>query len=543
MFGVVNFQRKLKIRTSWTPLLLSTFVSPGIFLKVSMSVRVRFAPSPTGPLHIGGVRTALYNYLFARHHGGEFFLRIEDTDQARYVPGAESYIVESLTWLGITFDQGPHINNAHSTLGPFRQSERKPIYRAYAEQLLAADAAYYAFDTETDLERMRERMEAAGMKSPQYNAITREHMQNSATLPADEVARRLAAGDPYVIRMKIPRGEEVRLHDTIRGWITVNTNTLDDKVLLKSDGMPTYHLANIVDDHLMGITHVIRGEEWLPSTPLHVLMYRSFGWDAPEFAHLPLLLKPDGHGKLSKRDGDQLGFPVFPLEWKNPETGEIASGYRESGYLPEAVVNFLALLGWSPGGDEELMDLPRMVETFHLERVSKSGAKFDYQKALHFQQIYLRRHPAQDFLPQLRQDLAREGLPCPEEGYLVEVIELLRERATFASDFFLHGKSLFLPPQTFAPELIDKRWNPEARAVLEATGRLWTALPSWGAAETESAFQQTADLQGQKAGKLMPSLRLALTGETTGPGVWDLLRVLGREETLRRLAHALAVLP
>lgn len=505
------------------------------------SVRVRFAPSPTGPLHIGGVRTALYNYLFARNQGGEMILRIEDTDQNRYVPGAEAYIVEALAWLGIQFDHGPHLDNAHPQLGPFRQSERKAMYRQYAEQLIAADWAYYAFDTEDDLEAMRSRMEAAGMKSPQYNAITRMHMKNSTTLPAGEVQERLASGEAYVIRMKIPRNEEIRFHDVVRGWVTVNSNVIDDKVLLKSDGMPTYHLANIVDDHLMQITHVIRGEEWLPSTPLHVLLYQAFDWEAPVFAHLPLLLKPDGHGKLSKRDGDQLGFPVFPLEWTNPETGEVASGYRESGYLPEAVVNFLALLGWSPGHDEELMDMQRLIEIFSLERVGKSGVKFDYHKALFFQQTYLRKHSPADFLPRLKADLTAAGINPPDDTFLTRAIELLLERATFPQDFFLQGRFFFQPPLNkgdYDSQAVETKWHAEASGVIAALADAYAALTDWTPETQEATFKSTAEAQGVKAGKMMPALRLAVSGAAAGPGLWDIMTLLGQPETISRLRGA-----
>ena len=350
-------------------------------------VRVRFAPSPTGPLHIGGVRTALYNYLLARKHGGTMILRIEDTDQNRFVPGAEQYILQSLKWVGIEIDEGPEQGGPHA---PYRQSERKPMYAQYAYDLVERGLAYYAFDTEQELEEMRKRLEASKMQ-PAYDAVSRMSMKNSLTLPADEVQARLANGDPFVIRIKLPRKEEVRFHDVIRGWVVVNTSTMDDKVLLKGDGMPTYHLANVVDDYLMQISHVIRGEEWLPSAPLHVMLYRYLGWESvmPQFAHLPLLLEPEGNGKLSKRDGDRLGFPVFALEWKDPKTDEISSGYRESGYFPEAVANMLALLGWHPSGNQEIFSMEELIESFSLERVSKAGAKFDVNKAFWFNHQYL----------------------------------------------------------------------------------------------------------------------------------------------------------
>ena len=351
---------------------------------MSSNVRVRFAPSPTGPLHIGGVRTALYNYLFAKKHGGDFLLRVEDTDQTRFVPGAEQYIIEALAWCGISPDEG--IGGEDRGNGPYRQSERKPMYRQYVDQLLADDKAYIAFDTSEELDTMRQMAKDAGAANWQYNYITRGNMKNSLTLPKEEVDAKIAAGEPYVVRIKLPRDHEVRFEDTIRGWVSVNTNNMDDKVLFKADGMPTYHLANIVDDHLMGITHVIRGEEWLPSAPLHVMLYEAFGWERPAFAHLPLLLKPDGPGKLSKRDGDRLGFPVFPIDWNNPDTGETASGYREFGFFPGSFINMLALLGWNPGTEQEVFDLQGLIDAFDLSKDSKSGAKFDFEKGKWFKQ-------------------------------------------------------------------------------------------------------------------------------------------------------------
>ena len=377
-------------------------------------VRVRFAPSPTGPLHIGGVRTALYNYLLARKHGGTMILRIEDTDQNRFVPGAEQYIVESLKWVGIEFDEGVEQGGPHA---PYRQSERKPMYAQYAYEMIDKGLAYYAFDTEEDLDQMRKRLEASKMQ-PAYDSVSRMSMKNSLTLPADEVKARLDRGDNFVIRIKLPRKEEVRFHDVIRGWVVVNTSTMDDKVLLKGDGMPTYHLANVVDDYLMGISHVIRGEEWLPSAPLHVMLYRYLGWEEvmPQFAHLPLLLKPEGNGKLSKRDGDRLGFPVFPLQWTDPKTQEVSSGYREGGYYPEAVANMLALLGWHPSGNQELFSMEELIAEFSLERVSKSGAKFDVQKALWFNQQYLQRKPLHEQYELLKPQVEAKGYDVSQES-------------------------------------------------------------------------------------------------------------------------------
>ena len=420
-------------------------------------VRVRFAPSPTGPLHIGGVRTALYNYLFARQNGGDMILRIEDTDQTRFVPGAEDYIIEALDWLGIKFDEGVHIGGNY---GPYRQSDRKPLYRQYADQLLRDGWAYYAFDRPEALDAKRKEYEAQ-KKTFQYDCTTRGTMENSLSLPADEVSRRIESGEPYVVRFKFPEDLDITVHDLIRGDVTMNSRLLDDKVLFKSDGMPTYHLANIVDDHLMEVSHVIRGEEWLPSAPLHVMLYRAFGWEdtMPQFAHLPLLLKPDGNGKLSKRDGDRLGFPVFPLDWHNPETGEVSSGYRERGYLPEAVVNMLALLGWNPGNDQELMTMDELIKLFSIEHISKSGAKFNVEKAKWFNHEYLQKcsdeRIAEMFLPQLKE----HGIDAPMD-YVVKVCGMMKERISFPSELWDQTHYFFVAPTEYDPKAVAKRWKP-----------------------------------------------------------------------------------
>ncbi|MFO7258727.1 MAG: glutamate--tRNA ligase, partial [Bacteroidota bacterium] len=410
-------------------------------------VRVRFAPSPTGALHIGGLRTALYNYLFARRHGGTMILRIEDTDQARFVPGAEAYIKEALAWIGIRLDEGPDEGGPY---GPYRQSERKEMYREYAVTLVRKGHAYYAFDTPEELQAMRDRLTAAGVAQPQYNSVTRVQMRNSLTLPPDEVERLIASGVPYVIRLKVPRKEEIRLNDLIRGWVLVHSSQIDDKVLMKSDGMPTYHLANVVDDHLMKITHVIRGEEWLPSAPLHVLLYRYLGWEdsMPQFAHLPLLLKPDGNGKLSKRDADQMGFPIFPLDWTDPATGEKAIGFREAGYLPEALVNFLAFLGWNPGTEQELFTLDDLIGSFSLERINKAGARFDIQKAQWYNQQYLRRKSPETLASYLLDSLAVEGIACPREK-AIAIAGLMQDRITFPREIWEQGKYFFRPPESY----------------------------------------------------------------------------------------------
>jgi glutamyl-tRNA synthetase len=488
---------------------------------------------------MGGVRTALYNYLFARKHGGQFLLRIEDTDQARFVPGAEDYIREALDWCGLTPDESPWKGGPD---GPYRQSERKAMYRQYADQLIAADKAYYAFDTPEELEAMRERLKAAGVAAPAYNAVTREHMKNSLTLSADEVKERLARGDEYVIRLKVPRHQEVRFEDVIRGWVVVHSSNIDDKVLFKSDGMPTYHLANIVDDHLMRITHVIRGEEWLPSAPLHVLLYEAFGWERPAFAHLPLILKPDGNGKLSKRDGDRLGFPVFPLNWQDPTSGEQSSGYRERGYYPDAFVNMLALLGWNPGGDVELMSMAELVQHFDLERVHKGGAKFDPEKTKWFNQQYLRHRPDAELGAQLQAKLAANGINTTPERATAAAV-LLKERATFVDDM-LEGRYLFTPGSPLignadADAELKKRWKPEATPALEAFIARLEALVDWTPAALEATFTEVLQATGTKIGQVMPLYRLFVAGRMQGPGMFDVSALLGRDEVIARFKAGL----
>jgi glutamyl-tRNA synthetase len=500
-------------------------------------VRVRFAPSPTGALHIGGVRTALYNYLLARKHKGTFILRIEDTDQTRFVPGAEEYIKQSLAWAGIQVDEGPDQGGPHA---PYRQSERKPMYMQYAMQLIESGHAYYAFDTSEELEAMRERLKAAKVASPQYNTITRMQMKNSLTLPEDEVKARLASGEPFVIRLKVPRKEEIRLHDLVRGWVLVHSSAIDDKVLMKSDGMPTYHLANVVDDYLMKISHVIRGEEWLPSAPLHVLLYRYLGWEdvMPEFAHLPLLLKPDGNGKLSKRDGDRLGFPVFPLNWEDPITGEKTSGFREAGYLPEAFTNFLALLGWNPGTNDELFTLEQLVEAFTVERIGKSGTKFDIQKAQWFNQQYLRAKPDHELASYLLKSLNLEGLACTEQKAL-KVVSIIKERATFPSDFWKEGKFLFLTPAEYDEKVAEKRWTPEVVEVLNAFKEKMANLKGLTAEQAKATLQEVLDAQGVAIGKVMQGIRLALTGMGAGPDLMEVMEILGPKELVLRIDQAI----
>lgn len=502
-------------------------------------VRVRFAPSPTGPLHMGGVRTALYNYLFAKKNGGDFILRIEDTDQNRFVPGAEQYIIESLKWCGILPDEGVGFGDGPHK--PYRQSERKEkgIYATYADQLIKNGHAYYAFDTPEELEEMRKRLEAAKAKSSSYNAVTRQHMKNSLTLPEDEVQRRISNGEHYVIRIKIPRNEEIRLKDIIRGWVVVNSAELDDKVLYKSDGMPTYHLANVVDDYLMQTTHVIRGEEWLPSAPLHVLLYRYLGWEdvMPEFAHLPLLLKPDGNGKLSKRDGDRLGFPVFPLEWKDPSSGEISSGYREKGYFPEAFINMLALLGWHSSGNQELFTLDELVREFSLERVSKAGAKFDPEKAKWFNQQYLRKHTPAELASAWMPELKNRGHE-KDENYVTEVCRLLQEKANFINEFWSLGSYFFEEPTAYDEDVIKKRWNDKSAAFILAIAQAYEKAVDFNKTSAEELFKSTAEQCGLKTGEVMQLFRVCLSGAGGGPALFEMAELLGKEKCITRLKNA-----
>ena len=499
-------------------------------------VRVRFAPSPTGPLHIGGVRTALYNYLFARQNGGDMILRIEDTDQTRFVPGAEDYIIEALDWLGIKFDEGVHLGGNY---GPYRQSDRKPLYRQYADQLLRDGWAYYAFDKPEALDAKRKEYEAQ-KKTFQYDCTTRLSMENSLSLPADEVSRRIDSGEPYVVRFKFPEDLDITVHDLIRGDVTMNSRLLDDKVLFKSDGMPTYHLANIVDDHLMEVSHVIRGEEWLPSAPLHVMLYRAFGWEdtMPQFAHLPLLLKPDGNGKLSKRDGDRLGFPVFPLDWHNPETGEISSGYRERGYLPEAVVNMLALLGWNPGNDQELMSMDELIRLFSIEHISKSGAKFNIEKAKWFNHEYLQKcsdeRIAEMFIPQLKE----HGIDAPMD-YVVKVCGMMKERISFPSELWDQTHYFFVAPTEYDPKAVSKRWKPGMTTHMAKVIEILNTVPFQYDAIHQALLEDYIKGNELNMGQIMNSLRLAVVGTTVGPDMLTLVMTIGKEETIARVQRAI----
>lgn len=502
-------------------------------------VRVRFAPSPTGPLHIGGVRTALFNYLYAKHHKGVNILRIEDTDQTRFVPGAEEYIVKSLEWLGIKFDEAGHVGG---DFGPYKQSERKANYREFAEQLIASGHAYYAFDTSEELTAMREKLQASKMKA-QYDSVSRMSMKNSLTLSEDEVAERLANGEDHVIRIKLPRKEEVRFHDEIRGWVVVHTSQMDDKVLFKSDGMPTYHLANVVDDYAMKITHVIRGEEWLPSAPLHVMLYRYLGWEdsMPKFAHLPLILKPDGNGKLSKRDGDRLGFPVFPMEWTDPKSGEVSSGYKEEGYEKEAVVNMLALLGWHTSDNREIFSMDELIQEFSLERVSKSGAKFDKEKAVWFNQQYLREKDnavlAKELLPSLT-----EKYGAFEEGYVAQVCALMKEKVSFSSEILEKGAFFFQLPLDYDEKARKKKWKEEVPQLISDFGDVIEAGSNWSSEDFDNAFHAFAEEKGKSPGAIMQPLRLAVSGQAGGPPIFEMLALLGNKRVSETIKHSVSVL-
>ena len=499
-------------------------------------VRVRFAPSPTGALHIGGVRTALYNYLFARQHGGELIFRIEDTDSARFVPGAEEYIIESFRWLGIQFDEGVSFGGSH---GPYRQSERRHIYRQYVDQLLKEDKAYIAFDTPQELEAKR-----SEVPNFQYDASTRSQMRNSLTMAPDEVERLIAQGEQYVVRFKIEAGEQVCVHDMIRGEVVVNTSVLDDKVLFKSaDQLPTYHLANIVDDHLMEVTHVIRGEEWLPSAPLHVLLYRALGWEdtMPQFAHLPLLLKPDGKGKLSKRDGDRLGFPVFPLEWHDPKTGDVSRGYREDGYLPEAVINFLALLGWNPGTEQEILSLGELVKLFDITKCSRAGAKFDYVKGQWFNHEYILRKPDAELTPAFQQILQQNGIHVPDERAQA-VVGMMKGRVNFVHELWPLCQFFFVAPEAYDEKTVKKRWKEYSAQQMAELMEVVRTIDDFSIENQEQEVHRWIEAHEYKMGDIMNAWRLTLVGEGKGPGMFDITAFLGKDETLSRMERAIKVL-
>lgn len=502
-------------------------------------VRVRFAPSPTGPLHIGGVRTALYNYLFARRHGGDMILRIEDTDSQRFVPGAEDYINEALAWLGIGIDEGVREGGNY---GPYKQSERRDIYREHVQMLLDAGKAYYAFDTPEELEAKRKEL-----PNFQYDAHTRTSMRNSLTLPADEVKALIDAGEKYVVRFKIEPDRNVEVNDLIRGKVTINSSILDDKVLYKrADDLPTYHLANIVDDHLMEVTHVIRGEEWLPSAPLHVLLYEAFGWTdtMPQFVHLPLLLKPDGagKGKLSKRDGDKLGFPVFPLEWHDPESGAVSMGYRERGYLPQAVVNFLALLGWNSGEEQEIMSMDELIAKFSFEHCSKSGAKFDYKKGAWFNHEYLLREDDAKLAQLFKPVLEANGVKPEDFGdeFITRTVSLVKGRVSFVSELWDQGKFFYVAPTAYAEKDIKKRWSAEMPAIMEELVAVLEGIADFTSKPSEDIVLAWIAEKGYHLGNVMNAFRLTVVGECKGPHMFDITELIGKEETIARIRRGIA---
>jgi len=501
---------------------------------MSRRLRVRFAPSPTGPLHMGGIRTALYNYLLAKQQGGDFILRIEDTDQNRFVPGAEEYIIETLKWCGIEPNEG--VGFGDGTHAPYRQSERKALYRKFADQLVEKEHAYYAFDTADELEEMKANLKAQGVPNPAYTSVSRQYMKNSLTLPHDEVEKKLKNGDPYVIRFKMPRNEEVKFHDEIRQWVSFNTSQLDDKVLFKSDGMPTYHLANVADDYMMEVTHVIRGEEWLSSAPLHVLLYRALGIEdvMPKFAHLSLILKPDGNGKLSKRDGDRLGFPSFALNWTDPETKETSKGYKERGFFPEAFINFLALLGWNPGGDVEIMTKEEMTRLFSFEKVHKAGARFDFEKAKWFNHQYLKAKSDIELAEAIKPQFAEKGYPY-DQNFVIEFCGLMKERATFIQDLLEMGYYFFEDIKTYDNETIKKKYSKESRGKFDAAIDLLNEVSEFNTLNLEKALKDYATQAGIKIGELMPVLRLALAGTMQGPPVFNMMNLLGKEKSIARL--------
>lgn len=502
---------------------------------MSEKVRVRFAPSPTGPLHIGGVRTALFNYLFAKKHGGDFLLRIEDTDQTRFVQGAEEYINEALEWLGLTIDEGVKQGGEY---GPYKQSERKNIYIKFADELIAKGWAYYAFDTPEELNQKRSEAEAQ-KQTFSYDLHTRSGLNNSIALGDDAAKAKIDAGEPYVIRFKMPENTEVKFKDIIRGEVSFNTNTLDDKVIFKSEGLPTYHLANVVDDHLMKITHVIRGEEWLPSSPLHVLLYKALGWEneTPEFAHLPLILKPNGKGKLSKRDGDKEGFPVFPLEWKAPN-GEISAGYRESGYFPEAVLNILALLGWNPGTEQELISMDELIQLFSLERVNKSGARFDPEKARWFNQQYLQKKSDAELSTLFKSDLKERGFSMEDEK-LIKVIAMIKERSSFVSDFWDQADYFFTAPVEYDKKAHKKNWKEQTPQLISDCLNILKGVEPFTSTEGEAQIKAYIEKNELGFGRVMNPLRLAIVGAGKGPHLFDIMEIIGKEETLRRIERAL----
>lgn len=499
-------------------------------------VRVRFAPSPTGPLHIGGVRTALFNYLFAKKHNGDFLLRIEDTDQNRYVEGAEDYIVEALNWCGIKIDEGV---GQGGDFGPYRQSERKALYKDYAEQLIQNGHAYYAFDTPEQLEAMRERLKESASSNQQYNAETRVSMINSLTISDEELQNKLSKNTPYVIRLKLPEDENILVKDMVLGDISFHSSQLDDKIIFKSDGMPTYHLANVVDDHLMKISHVIRGSEWVNSTPSHILLYRYLGWEdeMPQFAHMPLILKPNGKGKLSKRDGDKGGFPVFPLEWKNPETQEISSGYRESGYLPKSFINMLAFLGWNPGTTQEIFTEKELIEAFSLDRIGKSGARFDPEKAKWYNHQYLQLLSDSEIAIEFEKDLSARGIKAELE-MVTKVVSLIKERADFIADLWDLSDYFFIAPKEYDAKVIKKRWKENIPSALLEINKIFDSLESIEAENTEALIKEYIENNELNMGQVLNCLRLSIVGSSKGASLFAIISLIGKEETMNRIQYA-----
>lgn len=497
-------------------------------------IRVRFAPSPTGPLHIGGVRTALYNYLFARKNNGKMIFRIEDTDQSRFVEGAEKYISEAFKWCGIDFDESIEKGGEY---GPYKQSERKHIYKDFAEQLIKSSHAYYAFDTSEELNKIRSDFEAE-KKTFVYNAVERKKLRNSLNLSTEETQKLISSGETYVIRFKMPENEIIVMNDLIRDRVEVNSSVLDDKILFKSDGMPTYHLANIVDDHLMKISHVIRGEEWLPSLPLHVLLYEAFGWEKPEFAHLPLLLKPDGNGKLSKRDGDRLGFPVFPLEWIDPKTGDKSPGYREDGYFPQAFINMLALLGWNPGDERELFSMEELIEAFSIERVGKSGSKFDLEKAKWFNHQYLVKESNENLAELLMPIVIKNGV-LVEKEQLCNAIALVKDRATFVSDLWNQLDFFFKRPQEYDAKAVKKRWKANSYDLMLELKEVLSTIKNFSSENTETVVKKWLEEKEYGMGAVMNAFRLLIVGALKGPHMFDIISLIGQEETLERIDQGL----
>ncbi len=500
---------------------------------VSGTVRCRFAPSPTGGLHIGGVRTALYNYLFAKKHNGVFYIRIEDTDQGRFVSGAESYILKALDWCGIHHEEGPDVGGPYA---PYRQSERSNIYPKYAKELIDKGHAYYCFDTPDDIENMKAKLIEKGVQSPQYDHITRMTMKNSLTLKPEEVEDLMAKKVPFVIRAKFPPDEIIVVHDIIRGNVEANTNTLDDKVLFKSDGLPTYHLANIVDDHLMKTTHVIRGEEWLPSAPLHVFLYKSLGWEPPEFAHLALLLNPGGQGKLSKRMGDELGFPIFPLAWTDPKTGKESLGYKEKGYIPQAFINFLAFLGWNPGTEQEMMTMDELIQSFSLERCGKAGAKFNIEKAKWYNGQYMKQMSDEEVTELLKPILKERGIDLPDRT-IKKMVEMNKGKANFISDIYEASLYLFEPPKVYDEKTVAKKWNDKCPALMAQIKEALAPVQDWTSESIQKAFEAYVNQNGLNFGEISAPLRLVLTGMGFGPNLFDIMEIIGKEGTLDRLTN------